>query len=213
MGTSWNIIDTDLISSNIKDNVDIFSVVGNYTGWMGTLWVGQSQLLGSGVWFRTMPQYIIEIGYLYWLSAWLHAYVQYWDKLYVWIGEIRSSMFYNTHFLKIDLITWVIVDKGSAHQPWWAWVPFSWMNIDNNVLYWNCENANTGTYYHYELDLTTGAFTWPFEWVYHTWTTPQNTPITIWGVTFTISSIIASWGLQHGNSVGGSINWVWVLVS
>ena len=102
VNTSWEVIDLDLIPGNIKDTVDIFWVIGNYTG----IWV-DGIVPFHFVWNVTVWSWTYTFGNT---SNWWCT--QYWGCLWlrwcIYGGDPGPNWETYVYMIKLDLTTFVI---------------------------------------------------------------------------------------------------------
>lgn len=202
----------NLIPANIKKNVVIQGVTGNYSGGVGTLWVGQSQ---NTYWsILTMPQYMVAMNYLYSLNTSLTAFVEYNWKLCVGIWMVTvSPTDNNTLFYNIDLTTWAITYIGSVSDGWSIYFWYTDMKEENWIIYRNYYDSDSTNYYNYEIDIDNGTISAVQPWRHITWNTPEDTSLTTWWKTYSIQAPISWEWLRTWNSWTTQIVWTWILVS
>lgn len=110
MGTSGQIIDTDLMSSNIRSGVDIFGIAGTLSIWW-LLWNTTTNILGS--WFQEDLPYTSS----YWDSQWRFI-ADMWTDIYIifWWGYAGGAY-------------WIIIWVYKYNKSSWL-ISFVWVNND-----------------------------------------------------------------------------------
>lgn len=215
MGTSWQIIDTDLIPNNIKDSVDVFGITGDYSGGVWTLWVWKSQVYNVSS-IQTFPQYAIVDRYDVIPNWSLTSFYLVWDELFIAIWSSYTDVAAQSWatFVKINLITWAMT------MIWWVWLADpdgfydmkyeSWhvyFNFSHYLWWWSYEDR------YYDIDVAAWTQSTVQVWRHLTWTTISwITSIILWWQTFEQSTTI-SWENLRTQDGSMYIAWKWILVS
>lgn len=195
MGTSWNPIDTDLISPNIKDGVNIFGIEWDYV-WTWLWWLESAQSIYS-------DDTVVNDRLSAWIDVdfnwpWTPYVFEYWNNIYmvcVWWKNSSPTLVYITMF-SLDKSTWIItriyVDNWLyISDPASIWA--SSVYLDWDYIYVNISWYSPIWYFKYDLTNDTAIVIW---WEYISWVM-LSASTTSWWKTFTWWSKNPVWYLNR----------------
>ena len=136
VNTSWEVIDLDLIPGNIKDTVDIFWVIGNYTWWFSSNIVPV-----HFVWNVTVWSWTYTFGCVNWWCTSYWGYIWFWG----WIGGGNPwpTWEWYAYMIKMNLSTFQIT-QYTLHLFMYSVASFSltWTVVACHINAWGGYNTS-----------------------------------------------------------------------
>lgn len=199
---SGNPIDADLIPSNIKNGVNIFGVLGNYTGDLD-LWGVRSIAIGN-------PSSTNQIWWGTFLWDVFTPWALYEDINYLYLFTLVSHWWVWTTVKCVSSVT--VIDKNTntvTHRSEAATGSASWTWAQPAPVF--IINGNTVYCYSWRRSGGSGYFGGIFDISTLTWTTTSNiwlpAWLTLWNSTIYLGQTISSWVVSRSLNIGGQ-EWI-----
>lgn len=172
MGISWNPIDTNLVSANIKDGVSIFGVLGTLVEQLDI--TANQNLLIPSYWNyqNTRTSAVLESWYCWWIEFWWELFLFRWMQVSSWNRYVRAfcrDWATRTAYPWTNVI-WVLPWTNTASLRELSWVVYA-HNAEGGGQ-WFTFNLTTKTWASYisALPWWTTDIAWPVSYNWNTLT-------------------------------------------